>query len=182
MSCKLWVGSRVSLHYINSALLVYIISSLHAKRSKSNKVIDIFLLRETIRVIVICSSLLKRRATRNKRGGEKDGLFLISVVPAISMVGKIFRPVTIIKREQNELKLLIKTKQKKSKNGTCLRHNPARVCSLFVFYSLSNTFACVSQSFAGFLHVREAIECYLFYHMHVGVLKTWFTHKTRTRH
>ena len=38
------------------------------------------------------------------------------------MVMKIFRLVTVIKKEQNELKFLIKTKRKNQKNGTCLRH------------------------------------------------------------
>ena len=36
--------------------------------------------------------------TRNKRGGGKDEPFLISVVPGISMVVRIFTPVTVIKR------------------------------------------------------------------------------------
>ena len=36
---RLWVGSCISLHYIKSALWVYVISSLHVKQSKSNKVI-----------------------------------------------------------------------------------------------------------------------------------------------
>ena len=36
---RLWVGSRISLHYIKSSLSVYIISSLYAKQSKSNEVI-----------------------------------------------------------------------------------------------------------------------------------------------
>ena len=35
---RLLVGSRISLHYFKSALLIYIISSLHVKQSKSNKV------------------------------------------------------------------------------------------------------------------------------------------------
>ena len=42
-SCELiivlWVGSCISVHYIRSALSVYIISSLHVKQSKSNMVI-----------------------------------------------------------------------------------------------------------------------------------------------
>ena len=33
---RLWVGSSISLHYIKSALSLYIISSLHVKQSKSN--------------------------------------------------------------------------------------------------------------------------------------------------
>ena len=45
------------------------------------------------------SSLLNRRAARNKRGGGKDESFLISVVPGISMLVRIFRPVTVIKRK-----------------------------------------------------------------------------------
>ena len=36
---KLWIGSLISLHYIKSAFSVYIISSLHVKQSKKNKVI-----------------------------------------------------------------------------------------------------------------------------------------------
>ena len=36
---RLWVGSRISLHYNKSALSVDIISSLHVKQSESNKVI-----------------------------------------------------------------------------------------------------------------------------------------------
>ena len=38
---RLWVGSRISLHYIKSALsaLAFNISSLHMKQSKSNEVI-----------------------------------------------------------------------------------------------------------------------------------------------
>ena len=44
-------------------------------------------------------------------------------MPGISMVVRIFRSVTVIKKkEQNELKFLIKTKRKNQKNGTCLRH------------------------------------------------------------
>ena len=100
-------------------------------------------------------------------------------MPGISMVVKVFRPVTEIKKEQNDLKFLIKTKQK---NQTCLRHKTDTVCSLFVFDALSNTFACISQSFPGFLHVRAAIECSLLYHMHVSFLKTWFTLKPRTQY
>ena len=36
---SLWLGSRISLHYITSALSVYIISSLDVKQSKNDKVI-----------------------------------------------------------------------------------------------------------------------------------------------
>ena len=54
------------------------------------------------------------------------------MVPGISMVVRIFRPVTVIKEEQNELKFLIITKQKNQRNGTCLRHKTATVCLLFV--------------------------------------------------
>ena len=36
---------------------------------------------------------------RNKHGGGKNDPFLISVVPGISMVVRIFVPVTIIKRK-----------------------------------------------------------------------------------
>ena len=35
---RLWQGSRIGLHYIKAALSVYIISSLHVKQSKSNRV------------------------------------------------------------------------------------------------------------------------------------------------
>ena len=35
----------------------------------------------------------------NNRGGGKDESFLISVVPGISMLVRIFRPVTVIKRK-----------------------------------------------------------------------------------
>ena len=45
------------------------------------------------------SSILNRRVARNKRGGGKDESFLISVVPGISMLVRIFRPVTVIKRK-----------------------------------------------------------------------------------
>ena len=51
----------------------------------------------------------------NKHGGRKDEPFLIGVVPGISIVVRIFRPVTVIK-EQDEM-FLIK-KKKKQKNGT----------------------------------------------------------------
>ena len=51
----------------------------------------------------------------NKHGGRKDEPFLIGVVPGISIVVRIFRPVTVIK-EQDEM-FLIK-KQKNQKNGT----------------------------------------------------------------
>ena len=44
------------------------------------------------------SSLPNRRVARNKHGGGKDEPFLISVVPGISMVVRIFRPVTVIKK------------------------------------------------------------------------------------
>ena len=36
---RLWVGCHTSLHYIKSTLSVYIISSLHVKQCKSNKMI-----------------------------------------------------------------------------------------------------------------------------------------------
>ena len=62
------------------------------------------------------SSFPNRRVARNKRGGGKDEPFLISVVPGISMVVRIFTPVAVIKKEQNELKFLIK-KQKNKKSG-----------------------------------------------------------------
>ena len=38
LTIRLWVGSCISLHYIKPALSVYIISSLHVKQSKSDKV------------------------------------------------------------------------------------------------------------------------------------------------
>ena len=67
-------------------------------------------------------SLANRRGARNKRGGGKDEPFLISVVPVISvvlsgisMVVRIFRPATVIKKK-NELKFLIK-KEKSQKSG-----------------------------------------------------------------
>ena len=50
----------------------------------------------------------------NKHGGGKDEPFLISVVPGISTVVTIFRPVTVIK-EQDEMFLM--KKQKNQKNG-----------------------------------------------------------------
>ena len=45
-------------------------------------------------------SLPNRRAARNKRGGGKDERFVISVVPGISMMARIFRSVTVIKRRR----------------------------------------------------------------------------------
>ena len=48
----------------------------------------------------IYSSLPNRRGARNKRGGGKDEPFLISVVPGISMVVRVFRPVAAIKRRK----------------------------------------------------------------------------------
>ena len=63
--------------------------------------------------MLIYSSLPNRRGSRSKRGGGKDEPFLISVVPK-SMVLKIFRPVTAIKRRTR--KFLIK-KQKNKKSG-----------------------------------------------------------------
>ena len=47
---------------------------------------------------LLYSSLPNRRVARNKHGVGEDELFLISVVPGISMVVRIFRPVTVIKR------------------------------------------------------------------------------------
>ena len=44
------------------------------------------------------SSLPNRRVARNKRGSGKDEPFIISVVPGISMVVRMFRSVTVIKR------------------------------------------------------------------------------------
>ena len=38
------------------------------------------------------------RGARNKRGSGKDEPFLISVVPGISMVVRVFTPATLIKR------------------------------------------------------------------------------------
>ena len=63
------------------------------------------------------SSLPNRRVSRNKRGGGKDEPFFISMVHGINMLVRILRPVAVIKKEQNELKFLIK-KQKNQKNGT----------------------------------------------------------------
>ena len=54
------------------------------------------------------SSLPNRRVARNKRGGGNDEPFFISVVPGISMLVRILRSVTVIKKEQNELKFVIK--------------------------------------------------------------------------
>ena len=48
-------------------------------------------------IAIIYSSHPNRRVARNKHGGGKDEPFLISVVSGISMVGKIFGPVTVIK-------------------------------------------------------------------------------------
>ena len=39
---KLWVGSRISLYYISSALSAYIISSLRVKKVKAITAYDIF--------------------------------------------------------------------------------------------------------------------------------------------
>ena len=44
------------------------------------------------------SSLPNRCVVRNKRGDGKDEPFLISVVPGLNIVVRIFRPVTVIKR------------------------------------------------------------------------------------
>ena len=44
------------------------------------------------------SSFPNRRVARSVRGGEKDEPFVISVVPGISMVARIFRSVTVITR------------------------------------------------------------------------------------
>ena len=46
----------------------------------------------------VYSSLPNKCVVRNKRGGGKDEPFLISVMPGISMVLRIFRLVTVIKR------------------------------------------------------------------------------------
>ena len=45
------------------------------------------------------SSLPNRRGARNKRGGGKDEPFLISVLSGISIVERIFRPASVIKRK-----------------------------------------------------------------------------------
>ena len=45
------------------------------------------------------------------RVGGKDEPFLIRVVRGISMVVRIFRPVTVIKKEQNELRFLFKKRK-----------------------------------------------------------------------
>ena len=42
VSCKLWVGSLISLPYIKHALSVYIISSLHLKQSNFEKIGKIY--------------------------------------------------------------------------------------------------------------------------------------------
>ena len=49
-------------------------------------------------IAIIYSSLPNRHVAWNKHGGGKDEPFLISVVPGISMVGRVFGPVTVIKR------------------------------------------------------------------------------------
>ena len=49
-------------------------------------------------IAIIYSSHPNRRVAWNKHGGGKDEPFLTSVVPGISMVGRIFGPVTVIKR------------------------------------------------------------------------------------
>ena len=46
------------------------------------------------------SSLPNRCVAQNKHGGEKDEPFLISMVPGISILVRIFRPVTVIKRRK----------------------------------------------------------------------------------
>ena len=57
-----------------------------------------------------------RRVARNKRGDGKDEPFLISVMPGISMVVKIFRSVTVIKiRKKWIIKFLIKKNNNNSK-------------------------------------------------------------------
>ena len=48
--------------------------------------------------VSLYSSLPNRRVARSKCGGGKDQPFVISVVPGISMVVRIFRLVTVIKR------------------------------------------------------------------------------------
>ena len=61
------------------------------------------------------SSLPNRRDARNKCSGGKEEPFLISVVPEISMVVKMFRPVTVIKRRTKWIKVSnLKTKNQKS--------------------------------------------------------------------
>ena len=49
-------------------------------------------------IAIIYSFHPNRRVARNKHGGGKDEPFLTRVVPGISMVGRIFGPVTVIKR------------------------------------------------------------------------------------
>ena len=49
-------------------------------------------------LLAMYTSLPNRRVAWNKRGGEKDEPFFISVVPGISMVVRIFKSVTVIKR------------------------------------------------------------------------------------
>ena len=104
------------------------------------------------------SSLPTRRVARTKCGGGKDEPFLISVVLVISVVVRIFTPVTVIKKRTKWINVSnLKPKAKKwyKRIKPCLWHKTAAVCLLFVFDSLSNTFACISQSFAWFLHVPQ---------------------------
>ena len=98
------------------------------------------------------SSLPNRRVARNKRGGGNDEPFFISVVPGISMLVRIPRSVTVIKKRTKWIKV---SKKCYKRIKSCLWYKTATVCSLFVFHSLLNTFACISQSFAWFLHVRK---------------------------
>ena len=50
-------------------------------------------------------AIFNKRGVRNKRGGGKDEPLLISMVPGISMVVRIFRPVTTIKRRKKMNKI-----------------------------------------------------------------------------
>ena len=45
-------------------------------------------------------AIFNKRGAHNKCGGGKDEPLLISMVPGISMVVRIFRPVTAIKRRK----------------------------------------------------------------------------------
>ena len=57
--------------------------------------------------------------------------FFISMVPGISMLVRILRSVTVIKKEQNELKFLIKKHKIKKwckRIKSCLWYKTATVC------------------------------------------------------
>ena len=88
---------RERLHWYGSESLTMsclYVKSLLISKCKGNK-----------KEISIYSSLPNWRVARNKRGGGKNESFLISVVPEISMVVRIFRPVTVIKRRTKWFKI-----------------------------------------------------------------------------